>query len=128
MSAARRWRPYRHLSVAEKETYARDHAPARPPSVACPYCGLQTTPRHLLSHIASGCDGRRQEHHADEYVTFREALNLGVPRAELSRWVHSGRVRQKLKMIDGAMRRVYRLCDIVMTYAIRRGSAPGTAS
>lgn len=103
----------RLLTIAEKQ--ARVLESAREPSVVCPICETHTTARDLVAHLSSRCAGPRAPHPGSAWVTFAEALALGVPRATLSRWVRTGIVRTRGDVQD----RRYLLRDLTAQIAAR---------
>lgn len=107
--------PYQRLPIAEKR--ALDLSRARQPAVTCPDCDLQVMPVDLLNHLRDRCGGLRPPGPADKWVSFREALALGVPRGTLSRWVDAGLVR-----VMGAVQdRRYLHRDLALRVARRKG-------
>jgi hypothetical protein len=105
---------YRRMNVVEKQAHQR--AQMREAAVVCPVCEAQTTARDLLGHMATRCPGRREPHPASAWVTWREALALGVPRGTLSRWVARGQVRSTGEILD----RRYLLRDLATCVARRK--------
>jgi hypothetical protein len=115
---------YRRLSIVAKQ--ARQLAAMREPPVTCPHCDVQTAPADLLRHVENSCPGSRQPHPLSKWVTWAEALQLGVPPMALSRWVRQGRVRWRVSVrVDSQrrpgrpVRRMYLLRDISKLLAIR---------
>ena len=84
---------YRRMNVVEKQAHQRTKM--REAAVVCPICEVHTTARDLLGHIATRCPGRRVPHPASAWVSWREAIALGVPRGTLSRWVKFDLVRSR---------------------------------
>jgi hypothetical protein len=109
----RSMKDYRRMNVVEKQAHQR--AQMREAAVVCPVCEVQTTARDLLGHMATRCPGRREPHPASAWVTWREALALGVPRGTLSRWVARGLVRSSGEIQD----RRYLLRDLATCVAWR---------
>lgn len=109
---------YHRMSLAEKERHTRERA--REPAITCPVCEVQTTVDDLLAHLAERCEGRREPHHASRWVTWREALSMGILRGTLSRWVQRREVR--VKFLDG--QRAYLLRDLVRLVTTRTGQFP----
>lgn len=105
-------RPYARLSETEKVAVQLDRM--REPPVACPRCGTQTTVTGLLAHVDDRCTGPREPHPQSHWVTWREALGLGVPGKTLSRWVRRGYIRTA----DPEPRR-YLLRDLALRLAER---------
>lgn len=85
--------PYHRMSRAEKVTRHREQM--REPAIPCPFCETQTTVVDLPRHVKDGCPGQRAPHPLSEWVTWSEALALGVPRQTMSRWVRQGLVRAR---------------------------------
>lgn len=105
---------YHRMSLAEKQAYQRGKM--REPSVVCPACETQLLPSDLLRHVDTTCTGPRDPHPSSAWVTWREALALGVRGYALSRWVASGRVRSKGELQD----RRYLLRDLAALLARRK--------
>lgn len=82
---------YHKLSIAEKRAQAL--ATVREPAVTCPNCDVQVMPADLLAHLEQRCAGPRAPGPSSKWLTWREALALGVNRQTLSRWARSGLVR-----------------------------------
>lgn len=94
MALIQRASAYHRLPVAEKQALAAERM-AEPP-MACPIdCGTTVTPADLLAHVNQRCPGPRAPGPASRWVSHREALAAGVPRATLSFWVASGDVRAR---------------------------------
>jgi len=66
----------------------------REPAIACPVCETQTTVVDLPRHMES-CNGPRDPHPLSEWMSWTEALALGVKQGTLSKWVRSGKVRMR---------------------------------
>lgn len=111
-------RPYRRLSVAEKERYQRERL--REPSIACPVCETQTTVDDLIDHLDRRCQGPRAPHHASRWVSWEEATGL-VHRKTLSAWVRRGVVR----VVNEGSNRRYLLRDVIRLVAFRRLDGKG---
>lgn len=107
-------RDYRRMSVAEKQAHQRERA--REPAVVCPVCETQTTAADLIVHAKTRCPGQREPNPAAKWVSWREALALGVPGLWLSRWVQRGEVRAQGERGD----RRYLLRDVATRFAARR--------
>lgn len=103
------------MSIAQKQAAAQGGMSE--PTIACPSCDTQTTPRDLPAHMAERCPGPRPPGPRSTWVPFRDAVAAGVPRATLSRWTHRGQVRSR-----GDVRgdREYMLRDLAMMLAQRR--------
>lgn len=85
---------YHRLSVAEKR--AASLARMREPAVSCPGgCGMLIMPADLLAHLEERCPGQRDPGPGAKWITWREALALGVPKMTLSRWARRGDVRTR---------------------------------
>lgn len=82
---------YHQLSIAEKR--AENLARVREPAVTCPDCDMQVMPVDLLAHLEQRCQGRREPGPGAKWLTFREVMALGVPRATLAKWTRAGYVR-----------------------------------
>jgi hypothetical protein len=120
---------YQRLSVAEKQ--ARHRHAMREPAIPCPHCDTQTTAADLLRHVETSCPGRRQPHPLAKWVTWGEALELGVSRDTLSRWVRKGWVAARsCTRQDGPARpgrparQEYLLRDITKLLALRKSISP----
>lgn len=114
---------YRRLTLAEKQVRQRDQM--REPAVPCPQCDTKTTTADLLQHIEERCTGPREPHPQSRWITWREALRLGVPKPTMSRWVRRGLVGSRGELHV----RQYLLRDLVVRLAerrARRGSTNGT--
>jgi hypothetical protein len=105
---------YHKMSLAKKQAHAL--AQLREPSVACPVCDTQLPPVDLLRHFGSTCAGPRAPHPASAWLTWREALKLGVPRGTLSRWAARGIVRTQGEKMD----RRYLLRDVTKALSRRK--------
>lgn len=106
---------YIRLSLAAKQAQHRDRM--REPAVACPMCETQTTVADLARHIDETCRGRREPHPLSEWISWREALSLGVLRGTLCKWIKAGRVSRRE---DGDGQHVYLKREIVLEIAARR--------
>lgn len=104
---------YHRMSLPEKQAYAR--ARMREPAVVCPDCETQLLPADMLGHLAR-CEGPREPHPNSAWVSWREALALGILRGTLSRWVSRGLVRHKGEL----QARRYLLRDLARMLALRR--------
>lgn len=107
-------RHYHRLSVAEKERYQRERI--REPSISCPVCEAQTTVDDLLAHLAERCAGRREPHHLSRWVTWSEALALGIRRGTLSKWVR----REAVRVRSNETQREYLLRDLIRQLGLSR--------
>ena len=83
---------YHLLSAADKQKLHRGKM--REPAVACPRCETQTTVADLPRHLST-CAGPRDPHPLSEWLTWTQALALGVRQGTLSKWVASGKVRAR---------------------------------
>lgn len=110
---------YARMSLAEKQVAQREAM--REPAVRCPRCDVQTTVADLLAHLETRCLGtsptREEPHPAAKWVTWREALDFGVPRNTMHRWIRRGLVRSRTVPVP---QRQYLLRDVVMRMAERR--------
>ncbi len=103
------------MTLAEKQArFQRSLQPSEPP-VACPSCGTSCTPSDLLAHLAR-CEGRREPGPGSRWLSWREALATGVPRATLGRWISRGEVRARGEVQD----RRYLLRDLALRIARKR--------
>lgn len=105
---------YHRMTLAEKQAYHRGRM--REPSVVCPACETQLPPADLLRHIDQTCPGPRDPHPQSAWVSWREALALGVRGYTLSRWAARGQVRHRGEVQD----RRYLLRDIAVLLARRK--------
>jgi len=92
----------------------------REPAIPCPHCEAQTTAADLVRHVATTCPGRREPHALSKWVTWCEALELGVPRETMHRWVRQGRVHTR----GIPRRRRYLLRDVTKLLVMRRKVGP----
>jgi hypothetical protein len=105
---------YQRLSILEKR--ARDLARVREPAVPCPGgCGVQLMAADLISHLSQRCPGPSAPGPTAKWVTWREALALGVPAMTLSDWARKGNVRT----FGGRGDRKYLLGDLQLQIAKR---------
>ena len=104
-----------HL-LSNKEKQAEAMSRAREPAVTCPACDMQLMVDDLLKHMDERCTGLREPSGAAKWVTWAQALELGVAAGTLHYWVHTGRVRWHGQRVD----RKYSLRDIVLILAVRR--------
>lgn len=84
---------YRRMSLIEKQAHAR--AQVREAAVPCPSCDTQVMPVDLLGHLEARCTGPREPGPGAKWVTWREALAMGVPKLTIVRWIKAGRVRRR---------------------------------
>lgn len=105
---------YRRLSIGQKQ--ARHRERMREPAVVCPVCETQTTAAELLTHLDGRCSGPREPNPHASWVSWRQALAMGVPRATMNKWVRSGAVRVRGEL----QAREYLLRDLVMRLAMCR--------
>lgn len=84
---------YHSLPIAQKR--AESLARVREPAVSCPICDTQVMPVDLIAHVEERCSGPREPGKGSKWLTWREALDLGVSRMMLSRWARSGKVRAR---------------------------------
>jgi hypothetical protein len=104
---------YGRLSIAQKQRRALDEM--REPSVACPRCETQTSATELVEHLKR-CTGPREPHPRSRWVTWGEALELGVPRVTMNRWIGRGLIRTRTVPVP---QRQYLLRDLVRRMAER---------
>jgi hypothetical protein len=102
------------MSLADKQ--ARHRNRMREPAVSCPECGTQTTAADLIAHVAARCPGPRDPHPGSKWVSWRDALALGVLRGTLSKWVARGAVRVR----GETQQREYLMRDIAVRVAAAR--------
>lgn len=84
---------YHLLSANEKRTVSL--ARVRPPAVTCPACDTQVMSADLLAHIEQRCTGPREPGPGSKWVSWAEALKLGISKKALWTWVHRGDVRMR---------------------------------
>ncbi len=106
---------YHGLPIAQKRAEAI--ARVRETAITCPTCDTQVMPADLLAHLEARCPGPRDPGPGARWITHREVLAMGIPRATLSRWASSGRVRFLGEVQD--RRYLYR--DLAIKVAQRRG-------
>lgn len=106
---------YRKLSIGDKHRLYL--ARSRDASVRCPHCDMQVMPVDLQAHVAQRCAGRPEPGAGAKWVSWREALALGVPGKTFARWVERGFVRFTGERQD----RKYLLRDLALKIAIRNG-------
>lgn len=106
---------YHRLPIAQKRTEGL--ARIREPAVTCPSCDTQLMPADLLKHMQEWCTGPREPGPGARWVTHREVMALGVPRATLSRWTNNHQVR----FIGERQDRRYLYRDLAVKIAQRRG-------
>lgn len=109
---------YHRMPIAQKRTEAL--ARARETAVTCPSCDTQVMPADLIAHLEQRCTGPREPSAGAKWATWREALELGVRKRTLIRWVRRGHVRFK----GGRGDRLYLLRDLVLRIAQRRANPP----
>lgn len=105
---------YHRSSVAEKQRMQREQM--RAPSIACPYCETKTGEQELLEHVDQRCTGRRPVHPRSRWLSWREAMELGVSESTLRRWVDLGLVRIK----GQRWKRRYLLRDVVCALVLQK--------
>ena len=104
----------RCVKIGQKQAHARERL--REPAVACPICETQTTAADLLEHIETRCPAPREPNPGASWITWRQALAMGLPRGTLSRWVKHRLVRTR----EGGHERQYLLRDVAVHTAARR--------
>lgn len=107
-------RSYARLSVPEKQ--ADDRNRMREPSVSCPHCEVQTTVADLLQHVEQRCARSREPHLLSRWISWREAISLGVKKSTMGWWIEKGLVRWQ----GQSKSRVYLMRDIVTRIASRQ--------
>jgi len=110
--AQRSAQAYRRLTIRDKQRVALERL--RPPPVACPTCGTQTGAEDLLGHVER-CQGPREPHPLERWVTSGEVERLGVRRQTLHWWTARGVVRAQ---IGDPCR--YLLRDVAIRIALRQ--------
>lgn len=105
---------YQRMSVTEKRAVSTAVQRERP--IACTSCDTQVMPVDLLSHHER-CPGPREPEPRDKWVTHREVIAMGVPRATLSFWANNNKVRFTGERQD----RKYLYRDLVVRVAQRNG-------
>lgn len=105
---------YHKLPAADKRKVARDRI--REPPVRCPGCGMGIQPDDLPRHVEERCEGRGEVPQQARWVTWAEALEMGVPRKTLHRWIRAGRVRS----YGQPRKRKYLMRDISIQIAKRK--------
>lgn len=116
---------YHSLSKTEKRSYHRERN--REPAERCPVCGAAVLVADLLAHVER-CDGPPEPHALSRWVTWREVMDMGVPKRTLSRWVRVGLVRvqgRRMGARDSQPRR-YLLRDVTRQLAQRRATSGPT--
>lgn len=98
---------YHSLSIQEKQAEALARVRERP--VACPICGMQLMRADLLAHIGMRCTGPSEPGPGAKWITWGEAVALGVKelggtraamQMRLSRWSRpdsDGRIRVRAR-------------------------------
>ena len=115
MGAVARMSSYQKMSIVEKRAVALSSV--REASVTCPDCDTQVMPVDLLAHRSDRCPGRREPGPSARWVTWREALAMGVPAMTLSRWASNGHVR----VVGTRMDRKYLHRDLALKISQRLG-------
>ena len=105
---------YRRLSAVDKASYHHDQN--REPALRCPGCDTAVLPEDLLAHQSERCPGRGEPHHLSRWITWGDAIKLGVARGTLSRWVRKGHVRSR----GEKGQRKYLARDVIYLVAQRR--------
>ena len=105
---------YHRMSAPDKRRLAR--ARMREDPLRCPRCGLGVQPDDLLKHVEERCEGRGGVPQQARWVTWSEALAMGVPRKTMHRWVRAGRVRS----YGQPRKRKYLMRDISIQIAKRK--------
>ena len=104
---------YNKLPASEKTR--RNCDKMREPAVTCPLCEAKTPVDDLLAHIRDRCPGKRELHPRSRWVTWSEAVAMGVPAETLKRWVLRKRIRRR----GPSRKRRYLARDIVKLVAAR---------
>jgi hypothetical protein len=113
---------YHKLSVAAKA--ALNLSTVRESAVHCPACDTQVMPADLLKHLEERCSGPRDPGPGSKWVTWREALAMGVPGKTLARWAKNGGIRSRGERGD----RQYLHRDLVVRLARRRALLVGSVT
>ncbi len=113
----RRPKPAAYHLMSLQEKSARSLGQVRDASVRCPQCETAVMPVDLLAHMEGRCQGRPEPGAGAKWVTHREVMAMGVPRATLSKWAHNGFVR----FVGGVQDRKYLLRDLALKVAHLRG-------
>ena len=111
---------YQLLSVAEK--MARSLAVAREQPVRCPACSMACVVEQLLAHVRERCEGRPEPGPLARWLTWREAVAMGLPKTGLHRATAQGHVRAHGPL----KRRLYLARDVVLEVARRAMVARGS--
>lgn len=106
---------YHRLSITEKRTVALSRA--REDSVACPDCFTKVTAVDLLPHMRERCAGRPEPEPFAKWVTWREAIAMGVKARTLAWWAERGFVRFRGEKQD----RKYLLKDLAIKISQQKG-------
>ncbi len=106
---------YHRLPIAQKRAEAI--SAVREQAVSCPRCDTRVMPVDLIAHYDERCPGPREPGPGAKWVTHREAMALGVPRATLSFWTQSSQVR----FLGERQDRKYLYRDLALKIAQRRG-------
>lgn len=86
---------YHKLPIAAKRAQAI--ASVREPPMVCRACGTSVMADDLLAHRAQRCPGLRNPGPSAKWLTWREAVQLGVARETLYRWAAKGRIRFRIR-------------------------------
>lgn len=99
---------YQRMSLREKQALSLERMREAP--VRCPVCGMALDVDDLLTHRRERCPGAGEPGPAARWITWREALAMGVAKGTLSGWIARGLVR-----VEGTRRhRRYLLRDLVL--------------
>jgi hypothetical protein len=104
---------YHKLPIAKKRAQAL--AGVREGAIACPSCDTQVMPADMTSHLER-CTGPREPGPGSKWVSWQEALAMGVTGRTIIRW----RKRGWLRTQGGRGDRKYLLRDLVKRVARRR--------
>lgn len=113
----RRPKPAAYHLMSIKEKSARALGQARDASVRCPDCDMAVLPVDLLAHMQERCGGQPEIGAGAKWVSWREALAMGVPGKTFARWVERGFVR----FVGERQDRKYLLRDLALRIAQRNG-------
>src|SRR5678815_1605627 len=82
---------YHRMTAIEKRAQSMLNVRERP--VICTVCDMQMMPVDLLAHQAERCTGPCDPGPSAKWITHRDVMGMGIPRATLSFWANNGLVR-----------------------------------
>ncbi len=103
---------YHRLSAAEKERHNR----LQEPPTRCHCCEMAVSPDDLLKHVDEWCKGRPDPHPYSRWISWGEAIALGLSKKRLELGIGSGEIRHRVKR----GRKAYLKRDIVLFVAARK--------